>query len=165
MQDLQEVAEENAILMRECAMASLSALQSLESADEGELDELVTPHPEMLPGEDPVSIPDTAAAFLKSLGGASERFQNRPAEDAVPGTPPPESDRPRPGALRHLPLSASLGSVSVHTISLLVFRVFCTLANTPGSQLFGLFIDVHAWAVQRCDGTRRGGRCLQGWMT
>lgn len=77
IQDLQNVAEENAVLMRECAMMSLSALDSLES------DEEFSPHPEMQDGA--MAIPDTASEFLTRASETDiERFQReREAREAT----------------------------------------------------------------------------------
>lgn len=100
MQDLQNVAEENAVLMRECAMMSLSALDSLESDDE------FSPHPEMQDGA--MDIPDTASEFLTRASETDiERFQReREAREAAVedsaaddlGTASSGDDAIRPGA-------------------------------------------------------------------
>lgn len=100
MQDLQDVAEENAVLMRECAMMSLSALDSLESDDE------FSPHPEMQDGA--MSIPDTASEFLTRASETDiERFQReREAREAAEsgsasddlGAESSSDDSIRPGA-------------------------------------------------------------------
>ena len=65
--------------MRECAMMSLSALDSLES------DEEYSPHPEMQDGD--MAIPDTASEFLTRASETDiERFQReRDAREAQDG--------------------------------------------------------------------------------
>ena len=105
VQDLQAVAEENAILMRECAMASLSsAPPPPEGADEGPLPTL---HPEMLE-ESPRSIPDTAKDFIFYANETPmERFERERDHRLAEHVPEAEegggagaqSDEPRPGAL------------------------------------------------------------------
>lgn len=85
IQDLQNVAEENAILMRESAMLSLSALESVDTSDTDS--ERGLSHPEMLDG--PITIPDTAAAFLVNAADTGlDRFAKQRAElEAAAGAP------------------------------------------------------------------------------
>jgi hypothetical protein len=98
IQDLQAVAEENAILMRECAMASLSALESMESSDDDSDGHGLTPHPEMLDSA-PLSIPDTAAEFLSNARQTTlEKYEKqRAGEDGQAPGAPAVDDTPRPG--------------------------------------------------------------------
>ena len=88
------MTEENAILMRECAMASLSALDSVDTDEGGP-----TPHPEML-DEMPTSIPDTATEFLANVNeSALERYhRERSQTPEAAGSPPEIDDSVRPGA-------------------------------------------------------------------
>lgn len=103
VQDLQAVAEENAILMRECAMASLSSAPPApaEGAHDGPLP---TMHPEMLE-ESPRSIPDTAKDFIFYANETPmERFERerdwRQSDEAEGGSSAgTHSDEPRPGVL------------------------------------------------------------------
>jgi hypothetical protein len=96
---LQGIAEENAILMRECAMASLTSLElSMDSDADGP-----TLHPEMMTNV-PQDIPNTASEFLSTVNETElERYQRMRQEagtDAeASATPPPDLDTPRPGAL------------------------------------------------------------------
>jgi hypothetical protein len=97
------VQEENAILMREVAMASLSSLDDA-AAPAGA--DGPTIHPEML--EDaPRSIPDTAAEFLSTANeSALERYQTERRARGMGGDSDgaaPLDDSPRPGVLvQHL---------------------------------------------------------------
>ena len=104
VQDLEAVAEENAILMRECAMASLSALESTDAGDSP-----ITPHPEML-DELPTRIPDTASEFLATVNESGlERYQRERglegggAQDALADI----DDAVRPGARRRVRVPAA----------------------------------------------------------
>lgn len=92
VQDLEAVAEENAILMRECAMASLAALESVDAEDSP-----VTPHPEML-DDLPTRIPDTASEFLATVNeSALERYQRERSRDGAEALADID-DAVRPGA-------------------------------------------------------------------
>ena len=103
MQDLHNVEEENAILMRECAMASLSSLNLATDASTMGLDG-PTIHPEMLEDQ-PRSIPDTASEFLSTANETPmERFQRerqaREEAAAAESSAAPIDDKPRPGEMR-----------------------------------------------------------------
>jgi hypothetical protein len=99
IEDLTDVAEENAILMRECAMASLTALDSMDT-DEEEAGMTVTPHPEMLDAE-PSAIPDTVAEFMSSAVETDvERYHRKrkeKGEDTSTASSSPTADEVRPG--------------------------------------------------------------------
>ena len=101
IEDLTDVAEENAILMRECAMQSLSALDSVDT-DEEEAGMALTPHPEMLDAE-PSPIPDTVGQFMsQALETDVERYhreRGEKGEDAQSEATTSSADEVRPGAV------------------------------------------------------------------
>lgn len=103
IEDLNDVAEENAILMRECAMASLAALDSIDT-DEEEAGMALTPHPEMLDAE-PGPIPDTVAEFMtRAVETDVERYHRERGEKGEDATTdasatPSTQDEVRPGVL------------------------------------------------------------------
>lgn len=113
IEDLTDVAEENAILMRECAMASLAALESMDT-DEEEAGIALTPHPEMLNAE-PGPIPDTVAEFMSRAAESDvERYhreRGEKGEDSSSEAATSSVDEVRPGVLLLYVLSALLYSM------------------------------------------------------
>lgn len=100
IQDMQGIAEENAILMRECAMASLaSVLDPAVAALKGGAP--LTAHPELM-DSGPVTIPNTAGGFVTEASeSALERFQRQRGEDADSASAAADAalDAPRPPGL------------------------------------------------------------------
>ena len=101
IEDLTDVAEENAILMRECAMQSLSALDSVDT-DEEEAGMALTPHPEMLDAE-PSPIPDTVGQFMTQARETDvERYhreREEKGEETKSEATTSSADEVRPGAM------------------------------------------------------------------
>jgi len=96
--ELQSVAEENAVLMRECAMASLATMLDAAPRDATGAVAASTLHPEMLPE---AAIPDTVGQFVTEAGETAwERFERQRCKDgaaAAATAPLPGEDVPRPG--------------------------------------------------------------------
>jgi hypothetical protein len=92
LQDLQAIAEENAILMRECAMASLVPISDVSNDDNSGR----TTHPEML-DDLPITIPDTAAEFLATVNeSALDRYHREQGKECGEELPDID-DSVRPG--------------------------------------------------------------------